>query len=350
MKKKLVAVPLVMALTAIMISGCAKSNKIDNDTLEVGGYKGIEVTEVKVEEVTDDMVDNKIDSVLEEHKTSEEVTDRAVEDGDTITLDYTGKKDGVAFDGGTAEDATLVIGSGQFIEGFEDSAIGHNIGDTYDWNGKFPDDYQSEDLAGQEVVFTITIKGITKDILPELNDDFVKEVSDSSKTVAEYKKEIKKELEEEAKETQKNTLMGSVWSAVLDKAEVKKYDDKEVKTKTDEAIEQYKQMAESYGMKYEDLAAQYGLDSTEELEKQIEDNVKSTMKQTMVTEAIMKAEKLEPGDKEYEKYYQKLADANGFEDVDALKGQYDEEVIKEAADYYIVAEWLVDNCVQVKES
>lgn len=350
MKKKLVAFLAVMALGATMVTGCAKSNKIDNDDLEVSGYKGIEVAQVKKEEVTDDAVEKRIDSIREENKTSTKITDRAVEDGDTITLDYEGKMDGVAFDGGTAEDATLVIGSGQFIDGFEDSAIGHKIGDTYDWNGKFPAQYQNSDLAGKDVVFTITIKGITKDTLPELNDKFVKKVSDSAKTVKEYKKEIKETLEKEAEEAQKNTLMGSTWSAVLEKAKVKKYDEKKVKEQKEQTIEQYKQMAESYGMKYEDLATQYGLKSTEELEKQIEDNVKTTLKQTMVTQAIMKAEKLNPTEDEYNKFYKKLAKANGFEDVKALKAQYDEDIIKEAADYYIVGEWLVDNCVQVKES
>jgi len=350
MNRKIISIALAVVVSLTCITGCAKSNKIENKSIKISAYKGIEVPEVTLTEVDDKAVEDQISAVLDENKTSEKITDRAVENGDIITLDYEGKINGEAFDGGSATDASLGIGSGQFIEGFEDSAIGHNIGDTYDWNGKFPEQYQSEELAGKDVVFTITIKGITKETLPELDDKLVKKISETSKTVAEYKKEVKKSLKKQAREAQKNELMASVMKAVLDNTEVKQYNKDELDKKCKETIDQYKQMAKEYDMSYEDLATQSGAKSTEDMEKQIEDSVKGQMKQSMVAEAIIEKEKLATSDKEYDKYYKKLADANGFDSVKAMEEQVDKEQIKDAANYLIVAEWLADNCIQTKEN
>ena len=161
MKKKLAMLVAGTLAASMLLSGCS-SNDASNDYVTVGGYKGIEVDDVEEPaEVTDDDVNNYIEAVRNQYATSEQITDRGVIAGDTVNIDFVGKIDGEAFDKGSAEGYDLQIGSGSFIDGFEDSIIGHTPGETFDWNGKFPDDYSNNpDLAGKDVTFTITVNYI----------------------------------------------------------------------------------------------------------------------------------------------------------------------------------------------
>ncbi len=339
-----------MAL-AMLLSGCSAGNEASDEYVTVGGYKGIEVSEVaKPAEVTDEDIDSYIEAVLNQHAVEETVTDRAVESGDTVNIDFVGKMNGEEFENGSGEDYPLVIGSDSFIDGFEDSIIGHTAGETFDWNGVFPDDYGNADMAGKEVTFTITVNGITKSIVPEFTDDFVKTVSEESKTTDEYREEVKAELEEAEQSDYDTALRESVWYAVLEKAEVKKYPEDRLKEVSDALIQQYKDSAEVYGMEYEDfIKSQMGYD-LESFEQQIDEAVKETMKQELVAEAIAKEENLRPSDEEFEKEYEKMAESYGYESVDAMReaavGDYTLEtmVLQD-----IVKEWLAENCIQVKE-
>ena len=225
--------------------------------------------------------------------------------------------------------------------------IGHNIGDTYDWEGKFPDDYAAADYAGKDVTFTITVKSITEQKLPELNDEFVKSVSEESKTVKEYKKEIKKQLEEDAETTYNDSLSAEVWEKVLDNTTVNKYPEDEIKELSDSLISQYKSAAEYSGMEYEEFIEQNMGDSVEEFEKQVEEAAKANNKQIMVTKAIADKEKITLDDKTYESELKELADMYGYEDVDALKEAAEEEDLKNIILNNLVKEWLVEHCVQV---
>ena len=144
MKKKVLAGLLAGAM---ILTGCAASTGLETDELKISCYKGVEIEAVeKPEEITDEEVEMAIQSNLEANAVITEITDRAVEDGDTVDIDFVGKVDGEVFDGGSAENYSLEIGSGSFIDGFEDSIIGHEVGDTFDWNGKFPEEY-AEQLA-----------------------------------------------------------------------------------------------------------------------------------------------------------------------------------------------------------
>ena len=192
MKKKLTVLAAGICALSLLLTGC--SSEISNDYVTITKYKGVEIDKVDADAISDNDVETQINSVLQSKSTTTEVTDRAAQTGDTVTIDYEGKKDGEAFKGGTATDAQLTLGSGQFIDGFEDGVVGHNIGDTFDLDLTFPENYGNEDLAGQAVVFTVTLKGISQTDVPELTDEFVQSVSDTSKTVEEYKKEIKKSL------------------------------------------------------------------------------------------------------------------------------------------------------------
>lgn len=161
----------------------------------LGDYKGIKLDKVEYNVTVDD-VQAEIDRTRKQAGRRVEVTDRAVENGDIVNLDYSGSADGVKFDGGTAQGQELVIGSGSFIPGFEDGMVGMNVGETKDITVKFPENYHAENLAGKDAVFTVTVNKIEKEELPELNDEFAKEVSKFD-TLDEYRADVEKRLTEE---------------------------------------------------------------------------------------------------------------------------------------------------------
>ena len=350
LKKKLAMLVAGTLAASMLLSGCS-SNDASNDYVTVGGYKGIEVDDVEEPaEVTDDDVNNYIEAVRNQYATSEQITDRGVIAGDTVNIDFVGKMNGEAFDGGSSEGYDLKIGSGSFIDGFEDSIIGHTPGETFDWNGKFPDDYSNNpDLAGKDVTFTITVNYINGETqLPELNDEFVQEVSEKSKTVKEYKKEIKKQLTESSTTDYDTQLQDEAWNAVLEKAEVKKYPDGDVEDIENQIKEQYQNAADSYGLAFEDFLAQYYSMSEDDFNKQVKDAAKETVKQRLVAQAIADKEKLTPSKKELNKEYKKLAEQYGYEDVDALKEIASEDTLKNIVITNKVKDFLAENCIQVK--
>ncbi len=250
MKRKLAVVLTAALASAMLLTGCGSKNDASNEYVTITGYKGIEVAAVEdAAEVTDEDVQSYISSVLEEHATEELITDRPVQEGDTAIITYVGKMDGVEFEGGSAEDYPLVIGSNSFIAGFEDSIIGHSVGETFDWNGQFPEDYTPE-LAGKPVVFTITVNAIAVYTTPELTDELVQTLSETAKTVADYEEEIRTMLEESTESDYKYALQDAVWNAVMEKAEVVKYPEGQVEEVASTLIAQYEEMATYYGVDY----------------------------------------------------------------------------------------------------
>lgn len=348
MKRKIALLLAGVLSAAMLLTGCQASKGLETDIVKISKYKGVEVDQVeKPQEITDEDVEASVQSELESHATEKEITGRAVENGDTAVIDFTGKIDGTAFDGGSAEDYSLTIGSGVFIPGFEESVIGHNVGDVYDWNGSFPEDYGSADLAGKAVVFEIKVKSIVQQNVPKLNDKFVQKVSKKSKTVKEYKKEVKERLEEEAQLTYTESLESEVWKQVLDNTEVKKYPEKEVQKICDTLIKQYKDAAGYYKMSYEDFISEQMNTTVEEFEAQIKEAAKGSLKQVLVTDAIAEKENIKMDDKTYEEELAKLADMYGYEDVKALKDSADEKDLKDIVLNNLVKGWLVEHAVQV---
>ena len=228
MKKRLAALFCATLATSMILVGCQASKGLETDNLKITQYKGVEVSAAdKPEKVTDDDVEQYIQSQLTSSATTTEVTDRAAQKGDTVDIAFVGTIDGEAFDGGSSDSYSLELGSGTIIDGFEDSIIGHNVGETFVWDGKFPDDYQSTDLAGKACQFTITVNSISEQNVPELTDEWVANNSESSKTVKEYKKEIKKTLEDQKQEDYDSTLKSEAWQAVVDNTTVQKYSKKQ---------------------------------------------------------------------------------------------------------------------------
>lgn len=190
---------------------------ITKPVVEIKDYKGIKVAKT-VNDVTDEMVDHEISHMLERNSRTVNVDDRACELGDDVVIDFEGFKDDVAFEGGKAEKFNLKLGSGQFIPGFEDQVAGHNIGDEFDINVTFPENYQAEELAGAPVVFKIKLHEIKKTELPELDDDFVKDTTEFE-TVDELKADVKKHLEEDANKRAAAEVEGKIFDAVIEKLE-----------------------------------------------------------------------------------------------------------------------------------
>ncbi|MCI9216632.1 trigger factor [Lachnospiraceae bacterium 42-17] len=346
MKKRFAIVFAGVLASSIILAGCEASKGLETDNIKITQYKEIEVDAVqKPEEVTEEAVEERIEMTLASKLETIEITDRPVKSGDTANIDFVGKIGGEAFEGGSAEGYPLEIGSGAFIPGFEDSIIGHSIGETFDWNGSFPEDYGNADYAGKDVVFTITVNSISQSIVPELTDEFVKSVSEKSKNVKEYKAEVKKQLEKEGKENYENQLNSQVIQKVLENSEVPEYPEDEVEKMCVETIEQHKTIATYLNMEYEDYLQQNGF-SIEEFEKRVENDAKESIKQTMAIKAIAEKEKIKMTDEIYEERLKEMAKLYEYEDVDAIKEAFEEEDLKDIVLKELVVEWLAEHCIQ----
>ena len=348
MKKRLAALFCATLAASMILVGCQASKGLETDNLKITQYKGVEVSAAdKPEKVTDDDVEQYIQSQLTSSATTTEVTDRAAQKGDTVDIAFVGTIDGESFDGGSSDSYSLELGSGTMIDGFEDSIIGHNVGETFVWDG--PDDYQSTDLAGKACQFTITVNSISEQNVPELTDEWVANNSKSSKTVKEYKKEIKKTLEDQKQEDYDSTLKSEAWQAVVDNTTVQKYSKKQ-QEKIDEMknslIDSYKSYAESQGTDYETYITSSGQYTVESFEQKVEEAAQESEKQTMIAEAIADKEKIKLDDKTYKKMLKEYAKTYGFEDGDAMEKAYSKDTLKEAMLTDLVKDWLVDNCIQ----
>ncbi len=349
MKKKITVILAGTTALTLFLAGCQTSKGLETDDVTITQYKEVEVDEVeKASEVSGEDVDNYIDSVLQSKAEVKEIKGRTVKKGDTANIDFVGKRDGEAFEGGSAKGFDLEIGSGSFIDGFEDSIVGHKAGETFDWNGKFPEDYGNAELAGKDVVFTITVNAITEKQIPKLDEKFVKTVSKKSKTVEEYKKEVKALLEKDAETAYDYSLETAAWEKVMDNATVEKYPEKELKEMKKTWIEQYKTAAQYYGVDYETLIQEQTGMTVEEFEKQVDVAVKDVMKEKIVADAIAKKENIKLDEKTYASEVESIAKDNGYDSAESLKKAVKEDDLKDEALKNVVKSWIADKCIQIK--
>ena len=347
MKKKYAVLAAGMLAAALALTGC--SGEISNDYITISQYKGVEAEAGDTTEVTDEDVDTQIDSTRQMYAELENV-DRPAENGDTVTIDYVGTLNGEAFEGGSSEDYQLELGSGTFIDGFEDGIVGHSAGETFDLNLTFPDDYGSTDLAGKDVVFTVTLKTVSISNVPELNDEFVQSVSEDSSTVEEYREEVRQMLEDNYAESAQLTLTENAWSAVMDNTEVKQYPDGAVDEMKNTIREQYQNMADSYGMEFADFLSSYmGMDE-DTFEEHLQTAAENQVKQDLIVDLIIDEENLDVSDDALEEIYNQYVEDYGFSSLDDLKSAATEEELEDMARLQIVQEFIVDNCEQVQSS
>lgn len=349
MKRKLFAVVMIICMVAAMgLTGCGSSNPYEGINFEeyvkLAEYKGLEKSEIKVS-VSDEEVQTQIKSNLKSTAETVEKTEGKVKDGDTANINYEGKKDGVAFEGGTAEGYDLVIGSGTFIPGFEEGLIGKKIGGTYDIDLTFPEDYGSEDLAGQDVVFTVKINSVKSTVVPEYTADWVKENSDVE-TKKDYEVLIKDQLIEQKEETAKNNIMADLWNQVVSESKITQYPQELVDEYVAEIEAQYELMAETYGVELETLWEQQGIDSKETYDAKNEQAAKAYVKEQLVMYNIAAVEDLTYSDEEADEIRTAIDEA-GFDD-ESFKQQYGQDIetyIDAALTFSKVSEFIYDNAV-----
>ncbi len=276
--------------------------------VKLGDYKGLTIAKTKPETVKVADVDAEIAKVRERNARFVEVTDRAVADGDEINLDYCGKVDGVAFDGGTAEKQTLVIGSHTFIPGFEEQMVGMNKGETKDIEVTFPTEYHSAELAGKQAVFTVTVNDIHTKVLPELDDEFAKDVSEYE-TLKEYKDSIKKQLKQQKEKLAENKDETNLIDTIVANASFT-VPDAMIEEQIDEEIEEFK-----YNLMYQGLSLEnyykYTNSTEADLRKQYKEKAEKMVRTRLVFEEIVKVEKIKVTQKETDAKIKDYADSIG---------------------------------------
>ncbi len=275
----------------------------------LGEYKGMKVPAVEYN-VTSEQVNAEIDRARKQAARKVEDNDKPVENGDTVNLDYSGGIDGVKFEGGTAKNQELVIGSGSFIPGFEEQMIGMKIGETKDLNVPFPKEYHAKELAGKMSVFTVTVNKILKEELPELNDEFAKDVSKFD-TVAEYKADVEARLKSDAERRTNSENENALIEAVTANSTVE-IPECMVNTQIDYIVRdmEYRLMYMYQGMKLEDYLKYTG-SSMEEFRKSKVEEAKRDVKIRLTLEAIVKAEKLDVTEAELNAEVAKVAESAG---------------------------------------
>ena len=320
------------------VSGDTRLVSVDDVSkyVTIGQYKGLSLDKT-VEAVTDDMVDGRIKEELQNK--AEEVTEGSVQNGDVVTINYVGTKDGVACDGGTANNYELTIGSGTFIDGFEDGIIGMKKGQTKDLDLTFPEEYSSEELAGQEVVFKVTLQSFKR--APELTDDWAAKNTDC-KTAEEYRKEIRTTLEDEAKTSAQNTLRETAWNTVLSASEVKEYPQDDLDTAKTEFKTLYENYAKQGDMTLEDFVKAQGI-SMDDFEEQSSQYAEYKVKQNLIVQGIMDAENMTLEDEKSLSIQDELIKAYNVKDLAALVDKYGQAAVDESIGLLRVEDFILDN-------
>ena len=312
----------------------------------LGEYKGVEVQKVKAE-VTDADVEAELNSVREKNSRLITVEDRAVENGDTVKIDFDGFVDGERFDGGKSEGFQLEIGSHTFIDTFEEQLIGKNIGEEVDVNVTFPAEYHVADLQSKPALFKVVIHEIQVKELPELDDDFASEVSDFD-TMEEYKKDVAEKLLAEKQsfattQNENNVVDKVVANATMEIPEMM------LAEEADMMVRDYARRMQSQGFSIEQYMEITGM-TTEKLAEEFKPQAEKRIKTRLVLEAVVKAENIVASDEKVEEQFTKMAEAYKME-VEQIKGLFDEDqiaqmkedlAVQEAIDFLVAEAKLVD--------
>ena len=293
----------------------------------LGEYKGLKVDKYSTR-VTQKEVDEEIEKVREQHARIVEVTDRAVADKDDVTLDFEGFVDGVAFEGGTAENHPLEIGSNSFIPGFEDQLLGVKIGEEVDVKVTFPEDYHAKDLAGKDAVFKCKVNEIHVKEVPEADDDFAQDISEFD-TLAEYKEDIRKNLMEQKEKEAKAAKEAAVVAKVVENATME-IPDAMVDTQVRNMADDFARRIQSQGLTVDQYFQFTGM-TAEKLFEQMRPDALKRIQNSLVLEAVAKAENIEISDEKVEEELQKMADAYKME-LDKVKSLMDDAAIDQMKD------------------
>ena len=307
---------------------------------EVSKYKGIEIKKVEYN-VTDEDIEHELHHMQEHNSRLISVEDRAVESGDTTTIDFEGSVDGVPFEGGKAENYDLEIGSNTFIPGFEDQIIGMKIDEEKDVKVKFPEEYFSKELAGKDAVFKVKLHEIKKKELPELDDEFAKDVSEFD-TLKELKADIKAKQEKQNEEKAKYETQDAVIKALCEKTKVE-IPSGMVEMEVENMLKDFEQRLAYQGLNLAQYFKMMGK-TEEEVKKEYEPQAIEGIKSRLALEAVIKAEKIEATDKEVEDKMKEMAKNYGKEnDEEFLKNENVKNYIKQGLESEKAIDFLVKN-------
>lgn len=293
-----------------------KAVVITKPEVTIDGYKGIELTR-EVAPTTEDEINAEIESARKKNAREIEVTDRAAQEGDTCVIDFEGFTDGVAFEGGKGENHSLKLGSGEFIPGFEDQIAGHNVGEEFDVNVTFPEDYQAENLAGKEAVFKVALKSIKFSELPVLDDEFVKDVSEFD-TLDEYKADWKAKITERHTKAADSVVEEKLLDTLLEKMEA---DIPEVmfENEVESGKRDLASRLQQNGMELK-MYLQYTGMTEKDLEEQLRPRAEKQVKTRLALEQIARLEGFEATEDDLNAEYDSIAKAYGI-DAAIVKAQ-----------------------------
>ncbi len=280
----------------------------------LGKYMGVTVTKIDTS-VTDEEVEAELENQRNTNARTVTVTDRPVKEGDTAVIDFEGFVDGVAFDGGKAENHSLEIGSHTFIDTFEDQLVGKNAGDEVEVNVTFPEQYQAADLAGKPAVFKVKINEIKAKELPELNDEFAQDVAGVD-TLAEYKEELKKNLTEKKENEAKKTKEDEAIQKIIDKSKMD-LPEAMIDTQCETMVNEFAQRIAQSGLSMDQYLQFSGM-TVDQLKEQVRPEAETRIKSSLVLEQIAKEENIEVSDEDIDAEIEKMAKAYGME-ADKLK-------------------------------
>ena len=282
--------------------------------VELGTYKGVEVAKTDIS-VTDEGVEAEIKKVQEQNSRTVTVEDRAVKDGDIAVIDFEGFVDGVAFEGGKGENYPLTIGSHSFIDNFEEQLVGMNVGDEKEISVTFPEEYHAEALKGKPATFKVAVKELKEKQLPELDDDFAQDVSDFD-TLAEYKEDLKKKLTERKEAEAKSKKETEVIDKIVESSKMD-IPQAMIDTQVTRMAEDFAQRLQQQGLSIEQYFQYTGL-TADAILAQMKPEAEKRIKNSLVLEAIAKAENIEVADEEFEGELKKMADMYKME-LDKIK-------------------------------
>lgn len=294
--------------------------------VELGDLSKLEIEKVDAE-VTDEDVEKEIERKLKENSTKNEVKDRAAKDGDETTINFEGFVDGVAFEGGKGENYPLVLGSGSFIPGFEDQIVGHEIGESFDVNVTFPENYQAEDLAGKEAVFKCDLLGIKETVIPELDDEYVSDTTDFE-TVAEFKEDVKKQVTERKEKAAEQEKQEKAIDKLVEMSTVE-LPEPMIVYQQEKMVDNFGQQLMYQGMNLEQYLNMTG-QTRDDMRDQVRPEAEKQIKRSLVIEAVANeqgfevtddevAEEMEKMAKQYQMELDKIKSIMGDEQIEGLK-------------------------------
>ena len=278
----------------------------------LGDYKGMEVPEQDTS-VSDADVDSELENKRQQQAELVLKEDEAAADGDTVVIDYEGSVDGEKFDGGSADNYSLVLGSGSFIPGFEDQLVGHKAGEDVDVNVTFPEDYHAKDLAGKDALFKVKIHEVKENQLPELDDEFAKDVDEDVETLAELKDKVKKQLQDQKEAAAKAAIEDAAIEAAVANAETEEIPQAMLDDDTNRQLQQYLAGMQQQGINPQ-MYFQITNTTEDDLRKQFADDAAKRVKTNLVLEAVVKDANLNATDEDVQNEIADLAKQYGMDE------------------------------------